>query len=64
MFLAFCTKTEHESTTQKHKKHRIHGMVYLNTVPRTLLKTNLQWAKEKNTMWKITIELTNLTDYN
>jgi len=42
----FCTETEHESTSQKHMKN----IPY--TVHRILLKTNLQWAKEKNTMWK------------
>jgi len=39
-------KAEHKSTTQKHTKN----IPY--TVRRILLKTNFQWAKEKNTMWK------------
>ena len=39
-------KTVHESTTQKHMK----SIPY--TERRVLLKTNLQWAKQKNTMWK------------
>ena len=41
VFLGFCTKADHESTTQKHTKN----IPY--TVCRILLKTNLQWAKEK-----------------
>jgi len=42
----FCTETEHESTTQKHMKN----IPYM--ARRILLKTNLQWAKEKYTVWK------------
>ena len=51
-------KTEHESTTQKHMKN----IPY--TVRRILLKTNLQWAKEKNTMWKMKMKLMYLTNHN
>ena len=40
----FLYETEHESTTQKH----VRNIPY--TVCRILLKANLQWAKEKNTM--------------
>ena len=29
----FCTKTEHESATQKHEKHPVHGTPYLNKSP-------------------------------
>jgi len=51
-------KTEHESTTQKHTTN----IPY--TVRRILLKTNLQWAKEKNTMQKMMIKLMNLRNHN
>jgi len=43
-----------ESTTQKHTKHIPYA------VRRILLKTNLQWTNEKNTMWKIKMKLMNL----
>jgi len=53
-FLRFLNEDRrHESTTQEQ-------MVYVNTV----YLTNLQWAKEKNTMCKAKIKLTNLTNYN
>jgi len=51
-------KTEHESTTQKHMKNIPYR------VRRILLKTNLQWAKEKNTMWKMKMKLVYLTNHN
>ena len=60
-FLGFYSKTEHESTTQKLTKN-IPYTVY--TVRRILLKTNLQWAKEKNTMWKTKTILMNLTNHS
>jgi len=43
-----------ESTTQKHTKNIPYA------VRRILLKTNLQWTNEKNTMWKIKMKLMNL----
>jgi len=42
-------KTEHEIRTQKHMKN----IPYTVGLRRILQKKNLQWAKEKNTMWKI-----------
>jgi len=51
-------KTEHESMTQKHMKN----IPY--TARRILLKTNLQWAKEKNTMWEMKMKLINVTNHN
>jgi len=54
----FCMKTEHESTTQKHTKNTPY------TVRRILLKTNLQWANEKITMWNMKTNFMNLTNHN
>ena len=58
VLLGFCTKTEHESTTQKHTKN----IPY--TVRRILVNTNLQWAKEKDNVWKMKTKLMNLTVHN
>ena len=54
----FCMKTEHESTTQKHMK----SIPYKER--RILLTTNLQCTKEKNTTWKMKMQLMNLGNHN
>ena len=48
--LGFLYEDWTESTTQKQTKN----IPY--TVRHILLKTNLQWAKEKNTVWKMKME--------